>query len=401
MKKQHRDHFVEFKEHTLLKHAILRRYLSAWAFKLTGWRAQRKKPHFSQIWFVDAFAGRGADAAGNPGSPLIACGVARELRNAIGDVCPMRVIAIEKERENYEALKLNAADFIHQRTLFAREGTLADDDRLEKLVAHVRGAPVLFFLDPFGVDGLRRDLLPRMLAGAHNEVFALFSDAGAARLAAVLARSERDSEAELTRLLESPSLFAEDDKAAAEARRTEIEISNNALAATKAGAERILGDAIGEDATRVVAAESTQARMEQAVEIWVEALREAGAKYTAVLPVRIQDGGRPHVLVYATKSKAGLLAMKEAMSASLKDTALSENIVEQIVLERSPNVEALLDDLASSHAGEEVAWTNVGGLKEEILLQTSVLQGQLPAVKAALESRGWVTSKKPYRVSFP
>lgn len=73
MSKPREDHFEEFQGHTLLKHLILDKYLKAWANKLLQWGAAG-----SRVWFVDAFAGEGADKKGNPGSPLIAAKMARD-----------------------------------------------------------------------------------------------------------------------------------------------------------------------------------------------------------------------------------------------------------------------------------------------------------------------------------
>lgn len=69
------DHFGSFEDHTLLKHTILRAYLTKWAAILL------KSGKFGpSVCFFDAFAGPGKDKQGNEGSPLIAIHAALAVR---------------------------------------------------------------------------------------------------------------------------------------------------------------------------------------------------------------------------------------------------------------------------------------------------------------------------------
>lgn len=62
--------------HTIAKHAILREYLAAWFPILSRQSAKVQSTHpantKNEILFIDAFAGPGEYANGEPGSPIIA-----------------------------------------------------------------------------------------------------------------------------------------------------------------------------------------------------------------------------------------------------------------------------------------------------------------------------------------
>lgn len=398
MKKAHRDHFVQFQDHTLLKHAILRRYLSTWAEKLLGWPQKR----YERIWLVDAFAGAGADQQGNPGSPLIAAQIAQGIHNKRGlDRPPFRIFAVEKDGANYEDLVAIMEPFSNgpQRVIDVRQGTPAD--YIELLMEFVGDDPVLFFLDPFGVDGLRADLLSLMLQGPHNEVFALFSDTGASRLLAVLTKEARDSDEEVKEVLRSPTLFAELDEERVEQVLAEVDKSNQTLLGTKPHAERIISDALGQEALQELLRTSTEQRQAQAARIWREALHAAGAQYSVALPIRNTEGGRLHQLVYASKSQKGLITMKECMSSSLRDPALPVDLKSSIAFDVRLEVGEVIEQVTAAFAGQELAWTGKEGLKEWILANTDVLQLQMGELKSYMDREGWIVSKRPIRVSVP
>ncbi len=211
MSKPREGHFEEFQGHTLLKHLILDKYLKTWANKLLQWGAAG-----SRIWFVDAFAGEGADKKGNPGSPLIAAKMARDVvqtlrRSGKPSDADIRIIAIEKNTSRFGILKSVMEPYAAGADAIARlhHGTLAEI--IDDLMTEVGQEPALFFLDPFGVEGLLSELLPPALLGPHNEIFALFSDIGAVRLHAVIATSERDADREVMEVLAQRNLFVEEE----------------------------------------------------------------------------------------------------------------------------------------------------------------------------------------------
>src|SRR5438309_580826 len=101
---QHEGHFGGFQPHTLLKHAILNSYIVAWGMKILMWGGAGQR-----LAIVDAFAGRGRDDEGNPGSPIIAAKRAAEvMRVALERKSELRpevhVFAIEAKPAHYRAL---------------------------------------------------------------------------------------------------------------------------------------------------------------------------------------------------------------------------------------------------------------------------------------------------------
>jgi three-Cys-motif partner protein len=281
VRKGGRDHFEEFEDHTILKHLILDKYVAAWAEKLLRFLGAG-----SQVWFVDAFAGEGGDKKGNPGSPVIAARIAEVIARRFplsrSGEPPMRVLAIERDGSRYEKLCLAMESYAPPRARIAvlRNGTLTQ--RLDRFVEHVGKSPALFFLDPFGVDGLLVDDLPRLLSGPHNEVFALFSDVGAKRLHATLMTEERDVEYEVSQVLATPSLFPELDEAAAEQKRKEVERSTEALKATQAASQRILAEALGPDVIAEMDATPIDQRPRKLTQIYMRRLRVGSLKSVAV-----------------------------------------------------------------------------------------------------------------------
>ena len=171
-RKHRKEYFDDFYPHTLLKHGVLSRYVQAW----TNILAQKHQ----RLWLVDGFAGRGKDSAGNPGSPLLLAIAAARLRPK----ADVQMVAIEQEREAFDALKANLAEFDADAggpvpIAHLIHGSLnAVAARVFELIGD---CPAFFFLDPFGPDGLTLDVVRRVLEKPKREVFALFSHIGVRR----------------------------------------------------------------------------------------------------------------------------------------------------------------------------------------------------------------------------
>lgn len=400
MKTEHREHFERFGSHTLLKHGVLKRYLQTWARKLLF--AQSR--NFERIWFVDGFAGAGADEQGNPGSPLIAARIAQEVERDLesrGLTGRVKVLAIEKEEFFFAKLERRLAGYTEgdDPTVFLRHGTLAE--RIDGFTEYVADEPVLYFLDPFGVDGLQRELLDQALAGPHKEVFALFSDLGAARLMAALAKEGRDEDAELAAILAQPGLFAELDEALVAETREKIARSNERLEQTQAAADRIMGDAVGEEGMARLRDLPWDQLQDEAVEVWRDALEEAGGTHVVALPIRNKDGRRLHQLVHASKHPKGFLAMKEAMNTSIGLSLLPESVREVMILDCAVEDEVLLEAVVQRFGGGEHRWTQAGGLKEFLDYETPAFPAQVRGLRGVMKDRGWQLSGRPIRLRIP
>jgi three-Cys-motif partner protein len=387
-------HFDEFHDHTLLKHLILRKYVGAWAAKL------RSPRH--EVWFVDAFAGEGRDKKGNPGSPLIAAELARPFEHDGQGV--MRILAIEKDEDRCARLQEVLRPFTDRKIAVVRCGTL--EMLADKFMKHVRDNPALFFLDPFGVDGLLVNLLPKLLQGPQNEVFALFSDVGANRLHAVLMAEGRDPDQVEEAIRAAPSLFEgfveEDVKRA----RAAEEKSERARRATQDASDRILTEALGPGTLEELATVPEGERREWLLRRYMRCLVESGAKYVLALPVRDASSQRAYQLVYATKSPVGLRTMKEAMNSALRNTSLPDESKELMRAELRGNEDAVVRELASHFAGREVRWTQEKDrrsdtVKRYLLERTAIFPMQFKAVQQRLDDGGYLAGKKPITLRFP
>jgi three-Cys-motif partner protein len=388
-------HFDEFHDHTLLKHLILRKYVGAWAQKL-------RRSH-KTVWFVDAFAGEGQDKKGNPGSPLIAARLAEPLEH--DDQGVMRVLAIEKDDARCARLKEVMSPYIERKIAIVRCGTLAE--RIDQFIDYIGDAPALFFLDPFGVEGLLVDLLPKLLRGPNNEVFALFADVGANRLHAVLMAEGKDPEKEEDAVRAAPSLFAEMVEEDAQRARAAAEKSQRALRSTQQASERILTEALGPGALEELDTIPDDDRRVWLVRRYMRSLFESGAKYVLALPVRDASSQRVYQLVYATKSKVGLRTMKEAMDSALRNTSLPDESRELIRAELRGNEETVVRELARHFAGRpEVRWTEEKDRKSDtvrryLLEETAIFPMQFTEVQKRLKEAGFVAAKKPLTLRFP
>lgn len=320
----------------------------------------------------------------------------------------MRVLAIEKDERRHERLVAAMRPFTDCRPTIARvhHGTLTD--LLAKSAGQVKKAPVLYFLDPFGVEGLLGEADLRLaLAGPHNEVFALFSDTGAKRLHATLLSEERDVEYEVEQVRNAPSLFAELNELAVAEKRAEVERSTAALRRTQEASQRILDGALGPEAVRELAGVPLEERPARATQIYLRSLRNAGAKYVLSFPVRDSRNAAVYQLVHASKSKQGLRTMKESMQAALNSSSLPDEVREGIRYALRVSEREVVAGIRKEFAGQEVRWTvdnDRGGertIRKYLLEETPTFPGQFEEIKKELVAAGFRTSSRPLAFRFP
>lgn len=168
----------EYKEHTRVKHELLKKYLYAWIIKLG--KFHRK------ICYFDGFAGRGEYTDGTFGSPIIAIQVANQLL----EQCEIKghpmyfdefvCINIEKDLDNFNNLetvieqekeKLKYKDKIKIINI-NNEFAPIISEVLKKVGANI--APSFFFIDPFGWSGLPFDIIKEILSLRRTEIFLTF-----------------------------------------------------------------------------------------------------------------------------------------------------------------------------------------------------------------------------------
>ena len=389
---QNDHHFDEFQPHTKLKHAILDTYIISWAMKLLMGGAG------STLAIVDAFAGQGRDQAGNPGSPVIAARRALEAMAAARGKTPclhdpkVHVIAIEKKASYHDTLVEVMEPFVRQHPdlIAVHRGELAD--HIDEILHTTSVAPTFYFLDPFGVKGLDAGTYAKALAGAHNEIFALFADIGATRLHGLITAERADPTDEVERILSPPSLFPEEDSTRIAAAEAAAARANDALDLSIPASRRHLTRALGSEEW-VASLECTAAedRPDAFLRLFCRALIAAGAQYVVTIPMRNDDGHRVYSLVHASKSKAGFATMKEAVCSGLKKTDIGDEARQRLITDLSIDVATLVAALRQALAGRQRPWADQGaivGIKTLVLQHTAMFPLQYAELKTSLKDAG-------------
>lgn len=154
------------KEHSQVKHDLLRKYLVAWARVLSA--------RFPGVVFIDGFAGRGQYEDGQPGSPLIALEIAREVK-----IRHMHAYFIERDPDNAENLR----QVLHeqQQSILATPGFVPHvcegtfEDEAPKILAKIgRNVPCFVFIDPWGFSGVPFSLVRAIMSRPYTEIFLTF-----------------------------------------------------------------------------------------------------------------------------------------------------------------------------------------------------------------------------------
>jgi three-Cys-motif partner protein len=173
---------------SLAKIAILRKYLRPFTYKLGS-----RPP--GRVWLVDGFAGAGCyepDVTGNTkdGSPRAAAKLARELELDRSEPL-LRTINVEADFATYLKLLATLAPYKH----LCANINKTFENALEEILATIRNDPALFFLDPFGVNGIEMHVLERIRARAgKTELLIHFSDRSVLRMAGSLDDNEQRKE---------------------------------------------------------------------------------------------------------------------------------------------------------------------------------------------------------------
>jgi len=348
------DHFSEFEPHTRFKHRVLTSYFDAWGrILLLGQNAG------NSVVYVDACAGRGADDAGNHGSPVLAARsafeAARQLQAMRSSAVNVQVIAIEKRPMYFKELRGNLAPYSgHARAL---QGTLAD--HIEAINAEFPDAPKLYFIDPFGLEPLRGATVRRALDGPKNEVLVLFADMAAIRhFGAATVEEATKAERALAELNETNSLFPEMDEEDRRALEPKAAESREAQRRGRARGVEIL-DAVfqGHDWLDVIEPIPPSQRREAFVELYKQFLASAGAKYVLPFPVFDAAGQIKYHLVHASKSRRGYAEMKDAIAHAVRNGPLGEETGDKIMASMACDLTAVVAQIVARFTGQErVRW---------------------------------------------
>jgi three-Cys-motif partner protein len=386
---QNADHFCRFEPHTKLKHACLSNYLATWVAKLS---LSSKGRRHDTLALIDAFAGKGCDDEGRPGSPMIMIEVARRMlaKLTAGGVRPrVEITLIEKKRARARQLQQNVQQYPPEEGWGVRaiSGTL--HDAADELLLRYIDLPMLVFLDPFGVVGLNAELVRRTLAGRQHEVLIQFNSAAAERLVHVASKSETKAEARVRGEQHQGSLFAVEVHPRVV---TALRSSREGLERTQKRVRHHLQVIYGAPdwptlEERLVATLGPDAT---AVDAFADLLIRSGATYVSRLPVFNAAGGLQYVLLHATKNAVGRQAIKESFCAALRASELPPRVVQATFLRlwvKDADVTAAL----RKFEGRRVPWAKgkSGSLQEYLLRETAVFPSQLSEIKAALRAAGW------------
>lgn len=159
--------------HTVGKHKVLRYYLDAWLPILSS--------RNDRILFIDAFAGPGEYAKGEPGSPVIALQAFDEHPRKSQMVGEIKYLFIEKDPRHSAHLEKVLANLPirlpsncgYEVITGTFDATLTDvlnslDEQQSRL------APAFVMIDPFGVSETPMNVIARILANSKSEVYVTF-----------------------------------------------------------------------------------------------------------------------------------------------------------------------------------------------------------------------------------
>ena len=169
------DHFEAYREHTSVKHAILKDYLNAWVPILGSWN--------NRMCYIDGFCGPGSyhhEGKEYDGSPIIALNIANDFSDKAEVVC----IFVDKKEDYCERLEARIEQLELKGKYYIEHGEFEEviTDLLDE-VANL--APTFCFIDPFGYSGLPLRVIKRFLERRSTEAFINFMYEPVSRFLAV------------------------------------------------------------------------------------------------------------------------------------------------------------------------------------------------------------------------
>ena len=161
----------DLESHSRAKHEILKRYLQAWVHILG-------QSSYSELLYIDGFAGPGRYSKGEDGSPIIALRAALEQKDSIRP--KMSFLFVERENDRADMLRsvLGEIQTPPQFSIRVEGGKTFEEIVTEYLDTRTsngqRLPPTFAFIDPFGWNGVPFDLVRRILSYPSCEVLVTF-----------------------------------------------------------------------------------------------------------------------------------------------------------------------------------------------------------------------------------
>ncbi|WP_369212447.1 three-Cys-motif partner protein TcmP [Streptomyces flavofungini] len=146
--------FVSKKAAAVLKHEILNQYVVPFVSKVGQWAPDKR------VVYMDGYAGPGRYEDGTPGSPALVLSSA----TAVAQYRRLDSFFIEQRRPDYERLSALVEEANQNgTTATALHGKV--EDHLDHVLGQAAGAPLLAFIDPFGI-GLSFESLTQKVFGS-------------------------------------------------------------------------------------------------------------------------------------------------------------------------------------------------------------------------------------------
>lgn len=319
--------------HTAAKHAILRRYLQAW-LPILG------RTPFSDIVYLDAFAGPGTYDGGEDGSPLIALKAWKAQT------------AVPRAVTHFHFVELDRKRAVHLRALIESEigapgGKLrwaVHNGTFEACYPTIKQSlpqrsPIFAFIDPFGWTGLPMSIVQDILGRPSSEVMVNFIYE------------------EINRFLDHPDQVANFD------------------------------DLFGTSEWREIVSQSGRSRNDALRSLYGRQLTSsARARYVRSFEMRNRSNATDYHLFFATGHPLGLKKMKEAMwkvdeggAFSFSDATDQNQLV---LLGHEPDEAGLERLLMSRFSGQVVSIEQV---EEFVLAETAFRETHFKPVLKKLE----------------
>lgn len=189
------DFAENVREWSKWKHLILENYIKAFSGIL-----QR----FSTIYLIDGFAGAGRYKDSQKGSALLAAEYAHDLKNSDRDY-ELRCINVEQNQQVFQELEQATAPYSKLVTNYSANFR----DIIPGIIEMIGEQPALFFLDPFGVNGLEWQTLlpvfqriPVRNSYIVTEMLIRFDAVTVARLAGAIGNTDSVSRTNVRKLLD-------------------------------------------------------------------------------------------------------------------------------------------------------------------------------------------------------
>ena len=313
--------------HSRAKHEILKRYMQAWV-PILG------QSSFSELVYIDGFAGPGRYSKGEDGSPIIALKAALEQQNRIQP--KMTFLFVESRKDRADMLRSIVSEIeIPPNFSVKVEGDETRNVKFEEVVTNFldirttngRAIPPTFaFIDPFGWSGVPFELVRRILSFPSCEVLVTFMYE------------------EINRFIGHPE-----------------QVKNfNSFFGTEAWRQ-------------ITSVSGPRERNRQLHDLYLNQLRDsAGMKYVRSFEMRNERDVTDYYLFYATKSLLGLKKMKEAMwrvdiSGEFRFSDATDPL-QLVLFGHEPQYNILQSQITNRFQGQE---TTIKDIEEFVVSETA------------------------------